>query len=83
MKLTRDESGFALISAILMLFIMTGIGLGVLQLTDAQQKASSTEQASEGAFNIAEAALNAQIGQLSRAWPATSCCIASAARSSG
>ncbi len=71
MKLTRDESGFALISAILMLFIMTGIGLGVLQLTDAQQKASSTEQASEGAFNIAEAALNAQIGQLSRSWPAT------------
>jgi Tfp pilus assembly protein PilX len=71
MKFAREESGFALVAAILMLFIMTGLGLGVLQLTDAQQKASSTEQASEAAFNIAEAALNAQIGQLASAWPAT------------
>lgn len=69
MRQKRDENGFALISAVMMLFIMTGLGLGVLELTNNQQKASSKEQASESAFNLAEGALNAQTGQLSRSWP--------------
>ncbi len=69
MRRARDESGFALIAALLSLFILTGLGVGLLTLTDQQQKASSSEQASEISFNVAEAALNAQIGQLARAWP--------------
>jgi Tfp pilus assembly protein PilX len=67
----RDNDGFALVTAIIVLTVILGLGLGLLFLTDSQQKASSREQASESAFNVAEAALNAQIGQLSHAWPST------------
>ncbi|HWX97382.1 MAG TPA: hypothetical protein VNZ01_11095 [Solirubrobacteraceae bacterium] len=69
MRKVRDEQGFALVSAIILLVVIMGLGLGLLLLTDNQQKASSREQAKEAAFNIAEAALNAQVGQISRAWP--------------
>jgi Tfp pilus assembly protein PilX len=69
MRHARDNDGFALVTAIILLSVMMGLGLGLLLLTDNQQKASAREQASESAFNVAEAALNAQIGQLSRSWP--------------
>jgi type II secretory pathway pseudopilin PulG len=72
MRATRKEDGFALITALVLLTVMIGLGLGLLFLTDSQQKAASKEQASESAFTVAEAALNAQIGQLSREWPAES-----------
>ncbi len=69
MRRASNEQGFALVTAIILLSVMMGLGLGLLLLTDNQQKASASEQASESAFNVAEAALNAQVGQLSRAWP--------------
>jgi Tfp pilus assembly protein PilX len=71
MKTARSENGIALVTAIILLTVMMGLGMGLLLLTDNQQKASAREQASESAFNVAEAALNAQIGQLSRVWPGT------------
>jgi Tfp pilus assembly protein PilX len=67
----RDEQGIALVAAIVLLTVIMGLGLGLLLFTDSQQKASAREQASESAFNLAEAALNAQVGQLSRRWPST------------
>jgi Tfp pilus assembly protein PilX len=69
MRRARNEEGFAVVTAILLLAVILGLGLGLLQFADAQQKASTREQASEAAFNVAEAALNAQVGQLSREWP--------------
>jgi Tfp pilus assembly protein PilX len=71
MPRARDEQGFALVAAIVLLTVIMGLGLGLLLFTDSQQKASAREQASESAFNLAEAALNAQVGQLSRRWPNT------------
>jgi Tfp pilus assembly protein PilX len=70
MRGLRGEQGIALVASILILMVMAGLGLGLLLITNNQQKASAREQASESAFNVAEAALNAQVGQLSRAWPA-------------
>ena len=70
MRRSRDEQGFALVAAIVLLTVIMGLGLGLLLFTDTQQKAAGREQASESAFNVAEAALNAQISQVSRAWPA-------------
>ena len=70
MRTSRDEQGFALVSAIVLLTVIFGLGLGLLLFADNQQKAAGREQASESAFNVAEAALNAQIGQVSRSWPA-------------
>jgi Tfp pilus assembly protein PilX len=67
----RNEAGFTLITALLTLFVLAGIGMGLVALTNSQQHAALTEQASETSFNVAEAALNAQIGQVSRSWPAT------------
>jgi Tfp pilus assembly protein PilX len=69
MRRASDEQGFVLVSAIVLLTVILGLGLGLLLFTDNQQKASAQEQASESAFRVAEAALNAQVGQLSRAWP--------------
>jgi Tfp pilus assembly protein PilX len=69
MRRARNDDGFALVSAIVLLTVIMALGLGLLLFTDNQQKASTREQASEAAFNVAEAALNAQVGQLSRKWP--------------
>jgi Tfp pilus assembly protein PilX len=67
----RNEQGFALASAIMLLAVIMALGLGLMLFTDNQQKASGREQASETAFNVAEAALDAQVGQISRSWPAS------------
>jgi Tfp pilus assembly protein PilX len=69
MRRARDDDGFALVTALIILTVMVSLGLSLLFLTDNQQKASSREQASESSFNVAEAALNAQVGQLSHTWP--------------
>jgi Tfp pilus assembly protein PilX len=65
-----DEQGFVLATAIMLTTVVLGLGLGLLLLTDGQQRAAGREQATESAFDLAEAALNAQVGQLSRSWPA-------------
>lgn len=69
MSRMRNEEGFAVVAAIVLLTVIMALGLGLLLFTDSQQKASAREQASEAAFNVAEAALNAQVGQISRKWP--------------
>jgi Tfp pilus assembly protein PilX len=69
MRQTRHEEGFALVSAVILLSVIMSLGLGLLMFTDNQQKASTREQQNEAAFTLAEAALNAQIGQLSHSWP--------------
>ncbi len=65
----RQEEGFALVSAIVMLVVLLGLGLGLLLFTDTQQHAATGEQVRESAYSLAEAALNAQIFQLSQNWP--------------
>lgn len=67
----REEQGIALVAAITVMMVMMGLGLALLLFANSQQKASTREQGSEAAFEVAEAALNAQVGQLSRQWPVT------------
>jgi Tfp pilus assembly protein PilX len=64
-----DDHGFALVSAILILVVLIGLGLGLLMFTDTQQHSATGEQSRESAYSLAEAALNAQIFQLSQNWP--------------
>lgn len=59
----------ALLSAILILLVLILLGAGLLSFADSQQRASFNEQQSESAFALAEAALNAQIFELSVQWP--------------
>jgi Tfp pilus assembly protein PilX len=69
MTRAREEQGFVLVTAIVLLTVILGLGIGLLMFADNQQSASAREQSSEAAFDLAEAALNAQILQLSREWP--------------
>lgn len=82
MSRAREEDGFVVVSAIVLLTVILGLGLGLLLFADSQQKASTSEQATEAAFNVAEAALNAQVGQLSRNWPTTVTAMPSSCNSS-
>lgn len=69
MKTFTRQDGSALVAGVILMTVLLGLGLGLLLFTDNQQKAAAREQWSEQAFNVAEAALNAQVGQLSRVWP--------------
>ncbi len=69
MTRAREQEGFALITAIMILVVLLGLGLGLVMLTNNQQRAATYEQSRESAFSLAEAALNAQIFQLARQWP--------------
>jgi Tfp pilus assembly protein PilX len=71
MRHARNQDGIALISAIIILMILLGLGVGALTLSNSQQQAASNQQGSETAYSLAEAALNAQIFQLSVQWPST------------
>lgn len=69
MRPWRDEQGWALVTALMLMLIMAGFGLSTLSLVDTQQDQSADGRRRETAFNVAEAALNAQTYQLSRNWP--------------
>lgn len=65
----RDEAGIALISAMLLMSVMMGLGVATLALIDTQEAESGVVRTRETAFNLAEAAMNAQIFQMSNDWP--------------
>jgi hypothetical protein len=49
--------------------VVLGVGFAPLSRTDSQQHAAAYESSGEQAYSLAEAALNAQIAELSVAWP--------------
>lgn len=65
----RDERGSALMVAIIMLFVILGLGTALMTTAKGQQEASGNEVNGESAYSMAEAALNAQIYALSVKWP--------------
>jgi Tfp pilus assembly protein PilX len=67
--LLSDERGFALATAMAVLFIILTLGLVALQTVDFQSRSSSQETAGEAAFNLAESALDAETSQLGTQWP--------------
>ncbi len=68
----RDESGFALLGALMILIILMGVGIALVAISDTQQNLSASQRVRESSFNLAEAALNAQALQLGRNWPTSS-----------
>jgi Tfp pilus assembly protein PilX len=66
----RDESGWALLTTILVLGILMTLALPLMTMVDTQQQGSAQERKSEASFNIADAALNASVFILSNNWPA-------------
>lgn len=65
----RDEQGFAVVAAIVVMMIVLALGGALLSFADVQQRASVREQSGEAAYSEAEAALHAQVFELSAAWP--------------
>jgi type II secretory pathway pseudopilin PulG len=67
----RDESGIALVVALMISLLLLAAGLGLLAFTDGQAKATGTERVRESVITLSEGALNAQANLLSAAWPDT------------
>jgi Tfp pilus assembly protein PilX len=63
------EDGFALVSAIMILFILMMLGLALLSTADVQTRATGHEVAGEASFNLAESVLDAETLQLDTFWP--------------
>lgn len=69
MTRAREEQGSVLIMTIIILFVVMGIGAAILTTASSQQRSAAIQQSSEAAYSLAEAALNAQVYQLSLQWP--------------
>jgi Tfp pilus assembly protein PilX len=67
-KALRNESGSTLIAAVLIVFGMLAFGIALVAQVDTQSQTSAKERTRESGFNLAEAALNAQVLQLTRSW---------------
>jgi Tfp pilus assembly protein PilX len=65
----RDEQGWALVTAMMLMAIMLGTILSVATYLDGQARQGAITRKRETAFNMGEAALNAQIFALSQDWP--------------
>jgi type II secretory pathway pseudopilin PulG len=64
----KQDDGIAMVVAMLLMGMMLSLGLVAIQLADGQAKTTSAQRQRESSFNIAEAALNAQVTQLSQHW---------------
>lgn len=69
MRSLRREDGAALLTAIASVAIMATLGFSLLAVVDSQTGETKTERASESAFNLAEATLNAHAFLAGRNWP--------------
>jgi Tfp pilus assembly protein PilX len=65
----KNEEGVAMLISLIILFVLLGLGAGLMMTAGAQQRAAANGQNSETAYSLAEAALNAQVFALSQGWP--------------
>lgn len=68
----RSEEGWALVIAITLMTIMLAVALSAFAYVDAQQTQSAVGRHRDTAFNVGEAAMNAQIFALQNDWPGVS-----------
>jgi hypothetical protein len=69
MRALRSERGNALITAVLVVAMMAGLGTAMISVVDSQTTQTRVQRSSDATFNLAEAALNAQAFLLGRNWP--------------
>jgi Tfp pilus assembly protein PilX len=68
----REQSGFAVVTAIMIVGIMMALGLAGYGYVGTQTNQSGQERVRESAFNLSEAALNSTANFLSVQWPTSS-----------
>jgi Tfp pilus assembly protein PilX len=66
-----QESGSALVAAIIVLMVVLMLGAVAVQFANSQSHQTGNERAGEAAFNLAESALQAENKLLWQAWPST------------
>ena len=71
MSRLRCERGIALVTTIVLLAVMLVMGTAILGVVITQANQTTKERRGEAAFNLAEAALNAEAFLLGRNWPKT------------
>lgn len=73
MQLTRladdRERGSVLVTALLSVVVMLGLGLALLTVVDTQASSSATERTRDRGFNLAESVLTSEGFVLGRNWP--------------
>lgn len=72
MSLRRDEQGFVLITAMVVLAVFMMLTVAVVMIVDVQTNQTGHERSGEAAFALAESALRAEAYQLQVAWPGSS-----------
>jgi Tfp pilus assembly protein PilX len=75
-RLERSEQGWVVVTAIVLMTIMLGIGLAMFAQADTQSGQSRTERTRESAFNLAEGLLQAESVVLQNNWPSDVPCAA-------
>jgi hypothetical protein len=65
----HDETGIAMVTAIMITLLMLSLGLASLKLVDNQTRQSGVERNRESTLTLAEGALNAQANWLIGRWP--------------
>lgn len=79
----RDESGSALITALIATVLMLGLGLALLAIVDTQANQSAQERTRDQGFNLSESVLNSEAFVLGRNWPQTGAALACGAAGAG
>lgn len=69
MRHAKQEDGWVLITAIVVMALMLMVGLAVLSVADNQQRQGGQERVRESSFNLSEGGLYQQSLILSRRWP--------------
>lgn len=72
MQRLRQEEGFALATAIMIMMIVSLLGAAVLQTVNVESHQSGHEVANEASFNLAESVLDAESLQIQETWPGSS-----------
>jgi Tfp pilus assembly protein PilX len=75
-RLNRSEQGWVVVTAIVLMAIMLGVGLAVFATADTQSRQSGSERVRESAFNLAEGLLQAESVVLQNNWPSDVPCAA-------
>ena len=65
----RNEDGWAVTTAIILMAVMLVTGLGALAFVDTETQSSHRQRIGEARLNLTEGVLAAQIFQLARRWP--------------
>ena len=71
-RLLRNERGWAVVTAMLVMALMLSIGLAMFSFVDTETKQSYKERNAESSFDYSESVLSVEGYQVSANWPQAS-----------